>query len=151
MNKNSVYIDEPLTYRITGPQSIDRLEPLLKGLEPFRWTSIDDVKLDETRTSSPIDFIWETTFKLTERNTHIEAIILNKLHNSLIIEDKSNLAFLQIRMLSDSIGEEKSISNSNHSSVHGVLEIHYSYAYSRIALSSLCLYVRQGTTITTIP
>lgn len=81
-----------LTYRVTGAQSIDRIDPLLKSLDNFDWTSIND-------STTALDFVWETACKVADRNQHSEARILNRLHNSKIIEDKSNLAFLQLQMM----------------------------------------------------
>lgn len=82
---------KPLLYRITGPQSIERIDPLLQNIEDFIWTKADD-------SVSPLDFVWETTCKIADKSQHIGATVLNRLHNSQIIEDKSNLAFLQLQM-----------------------------------------------------
>jgi hypothetical protein len=90
-----------MLYRITGPQSIDRLEPLVPRVIP----KAEAWKL-ETSSGSPqdtppgkkIDFVWETTCELTMRERHSQATVLNKLHNVVILEDKANLAFLQTRM-----------------------------------------------------
>ena len=44
-----------LYYRITGPQSIERLEPLLSSLSSsLIWKPIDD-------SDNTISFVWETT------------------------------------------------------------------------------------------
>lgn len=79
-------------FRITGPQSIERLQPLLKSIIGFQWTTPIDSK-------SNLDFVWETSCKVSERDQHLGSKIHNRLHNSQIIEDKSNLAFLQVRMI----------------------------------------------------
>ena len=85
------------TYRITGPQSIARLEPLLSQCgSDINWVSID--ASGEVTPTVPIDLVWETSCEKTWRDTHNSAIIFNRLHNSQIFEDKSNFAFLQLRM-----------------------------------------------------
>ena len=78
-------------FRITGPQSTERLLPLITT---FVWANsvhvnqiIEDLKV--------LDFVWETTCEKRWRSFHTNAIILNKLHNTQILESKSNLAFLQ--------------------------------------------------------
>ena len=79
-----------LRYRITGPQSISRLEPLLQ-LEMRGVTCAP-----ATTATERLDFVWETTCQAAERQQHVEAAVLNRLHNSQVIEDKANLAFLQL-------------------------------------------------------
>ena len=76
-------------YRITGPQSISRLEPLLAGMRGITC-------VPSTSSTEPLDFVWETTCKAVERQQHVDATVLNRLHNSQVIEDKANLAFLQL-------------------------------------------------------
>lgn len=78
-----------LSYRITGQQSIKRIEPLLKTQLCCDWQLAND-------SISSVHFVWETSCKIIERVQHLESVILNKLHNSFIIEDKSNLAYLQL-------------------------------------------------------
>lgn len=80
-----------LSYRLTGLQSIERIDPILKSSDEFDWISIN-------HSADALDFVWETSCKVVQRSQHVEARILNKLHNSIIIEDKSNLAFLQLNL-----------------------------------------------------
>ena len=87
-----------LSYRVTGLQSIDRIDPILKSFDEFDWISVN-------QSTKALDFVWETTCTVIQRNQHIEARILNKLHNSQIIEDKSNLAFLQLRLMDSNYSE----------------------------------------------
>jgi hypothetical protein len=88
MNKN-------LHYRITGPQSVDRLDPIL--LKEFSKLG-DWKKAESNETSIPLDFVWETTCELVWRCRHNSALIINKLHNSQILESKANLAYLQQKL-----------------------------------------------------
>lgn len=84
-----------LSYRITGPHSIDRLEQLLATLNPnVSWEPADLNSLPNRM----IDFVWETNCEKEWRKAHDNAVVLNRLHNSIIIENKANLAFLQLRM-----------------------------------------------------
>ena len=85
-------------YRITGKQSIERLEPLLHNrfthLGP--WGSVDEgSQQDSDGEDKCLDLVWETTCEQTWRTRHNLATVLNRLHNTQILEDKSNLAFLQ--------------------------------------------------------
>ena len=57
---------------------------------------------EEARMKSEFDFIWETTCEKSLRMQHSLAAVVNKLHNSRILESKSNLAFLQV-IMSDNI------------------------------------------------
>lgn len=91
MEKKEVLYNHTVSYRITGPQSIQRLDPLLKSIKGFDWKEANS-------SISSLHFVWETSCKKTERNQHAGSIVCNRLHNSQIIEDKSNLAFLQIQM-----------------------------------------------------
>lgn len=91
MEREAVSSDDAVLYRITGPQSIERLDPLLKSIEGLKWTRTNG-------STSSLHFVWETSCKKTERNQHAESVVYNRLHNSQIIEDKSNLAFLQVQM-----------------------------------------------------
>ncbi len=86
---------ETLIYRVTGPQSIDRLEPLIQGLFP-QSASLSATK--DVTAQRPCQFVWETACEISWRNVHANAIVLNKLHNITILEDKANLAFLQLKM-----------------------------------------------------
>jgi hypothetical protein len=87
-----------LFYRITGAQSIVRIEPLLKPLLCCDWRLVND-------SVTSVHFVWETSCKIIERVQHLESAILNKLNNSCIIEDKSNLAYLQLIMSRNSLLE----------------------------------------------
>ena len=92
-----------LSYRITGPQSIERLDPLVTQVlvGAIRADEVDKTAPSvsaEEAVQRPLDFVWETACEQTWRARHSEARILNRLHNTIIIEDKSNLAFLQLRM-----------------------------------------------------
>lgn len=79
-------------YRITGKQSVERLDPLVVSVIPncSSWTSTADSN------GLPLDFVWETTCEKEFREQHNSALITNKLHNSHIIESKSMLAYLQL-------------------------------------------------------
>lgn len=91
MEREAVSSVDAVSYRITGPQSIERLDPLLKSIEGLKWTRTND-------STSSLHFVWETSCKKSERNQHTESVVCNRLHNSQIVEDKSNLAFLQVQM-----------------------------------------------------
>jgi hypothetical protein len=82
----------PKVYRITGPQSIERLEPLVARLDGS-WRAFE-----QATSNARIDLVWETTCEKTMKHYHDTAIVFNKLHNCQIIESKSNLAYLQRRM-----------------------------------------------------
>lgn len=82
----------PKVYRITGPQSIERLEPLVARLDDGSWRAFD------ASNDGIVDLVWETTCEKTMKCYHDTAKVLNKLHNCQIIESKSNLAYLQRRM-----------------------------------------------------
>jgi len=77
-------------YRITGPQSVERLKPLLNSFEGIASWEQATGDRDEI-----LDFVWETTCEVTWREKHSSALVLNKLHNTHVLESKSNLAFLQ--------------------------------------------------------
>jgi hypothetical protein len=74
---------------ITGQQSIERIQPLLCLLQT-------DFDLYDAK-SNPI-FVWETTCSKKMRSFHNSAEIINKLNNTQIIENKGELAYLQLRM-----------------------------------------------------
>lgn len=92
MNPPDVARQRICFFKITGPQSIERIQPLLKTVKDLQWKS-------EIDSSSNLHFVWETSCKISERDQHSSSQIHNRLHNSQIIEDKSNLAFLQLRMM----------------------------------------------------
>ena len=72
-----------IRYRITGPQSIHRLKPLLHGLRGVSCAAVEDVTLttsssaaaaaavDRGPPSDVLDFVWETACKITERQQHL--------------------------------------------------------------------------------
>lgn len=78
-------------YRITGKQSVERLDPLITNVvcNCSAWKKDVDVK-------KQLDFVWETTCEKELREYHNAAKVTNKLHNSQIIESKSSLAYLQL-------------------------------------------------------
>lgn len=78
-------------YRITGKQSIERLDPLVANVVTNCSAWNKDVDLNR-----PLDFVWETTCEKELREYHNVAKVTNKLHNSQIIESKSSLAYLQL-------------------------------------------------------
>jgi glutathione synthase/RimK-type ligase-like ATP-grasp enzyme len=85
----------PISFRITGPQSIERLEPLIPQVVADA-VSVNPSAAEVDR--QKLDFVWETTCEIAWRARHSEATVLNKLHNVVILEDKANFAFLQLRM-----------------------------------------------------
>jgi hypothetical protein len=131
-NSNKIF-----TYRITGPQSIERLESLVNSLYksnnlyscPLNWSNINDIEEDINNMKdikednkelqkfnsidNKIDFIWETTCEKIWLERHMNAIVINKLHNTNIIENKSNLAFLQLRMKQKHVLETFVATNKN--------------------------------------
>ncbi|CAM9655530.1 unnamed protein product, partial [Ectocarpus fasciculatus] len=87
-----------LLYRITGPQSIERLNPLLQLISkphdsaaPVQWRWAED-------SDTQLSFVWETACEKAWRDRHLQAGVLNRLNNSQVLEDKSNLAYLQLNM-----------------------------------------------------
>ena len=85
-------------YRITGPQSVERLEPLVQKLcAVSEGTEATDAGSDAAA-EKRLDLVWETACEQSWRARHSQARVLNRLHNSAILEDKGNLAFLQLRM-----------------------------------------------------
>ncbi len=92
-----IAFDEPtINYRITGPQSIERLDPLLKTLFPAKNIESESENMHES--DSTVHFVWETTCEKTLRNCHKRALITNKLNNAQVIESKSSFAYLQLKM-----------------------------------------------------
>jgi len=89
---------QQLLYRITGPQSVERLEPLVRKLcAECEGREALDTNLDAAA-EKRLDLVWETACEQSWRARHSQARVLNRLHNSAILEDKGNLAFLQLRM-----------------------------------------------------
>lgn len=89
-------------FRVTGPQSIDRLEPLVPQVVPGAVSVCSrdgrSGELMQSTGAEKLDFVWETACEVAWRARHSEATVLNKLHNVVILEDKANLAFVQLRM-----------------------------------------------------
>jgi hypothetical protein len=83
----------PFLYRITGKQSIERLQPLIESFKN-KWL----IPINPETVSIPLDFVWETTCEKEWKSSHATAKIINRLNNTGIIESKSNLAYLQLRM-----------------------------------------------------
>lgn len=78
-----------LAYRITGKQSVERLEPLLPLVhEKLRFQPISN------SATNVVDFVWETYCEKSYRDLHNGAKVLNRLHNSCVLESKSNLAYI---------------------------------------------------------
>jgi hypothetical protein len=85
-------MEPSLRYRVTGPQSIERITPLLEQLKyPCTWIEADD-------STSQIDFVWETSCSLKWNERHAKAKVVNRLHNIQVLEDKTCLAYLQLNM-----------------------------------------------------
>mmetsp|Transcript_30998 Transcript_30998/g.40931 ORF Transcript_30998/g.40931 Transcript_30998/m.40931 type:complete len:430 (+) Transcript_30998:74-1363(+) len=81
-------------FRITGEASIRRITPVLLKTGKAKaivWKEAKDQ-------NEKIDFVWETTVSMIWKDAHREAAVLNRLHNSYILEDKGNMALLQQRM-----------------------------------------------------
>ncbi len=70
-------------YRITGPQSVERLTPLLKQvcIETFRESSS---WAEANESSRELDFVWETACEKSWRERHQNARVLNRLNNSQV-------------------------------------------------------------------
>jgi hypothetical protein len=92
INKDS---DRSLRYRITGPQSIERLEPLLHTISGTKdedtgnpsgstvgWVAAEAEIIFSDRIS--LDFVWETTCERAWKEAHLRARVLNRLHNSAV-------------------------------------------------------------------
>ena len=72
-------------YRITGPQSIERLEPLL--IQLFQETTnggMNILKSAQSVNDGELTIVWETTCEKAWRQRHSHALILNKLNNSQV-------------------------------------------------------------------
>ena len=88
--------DEKLRYRVTGKQSIERLEPLIIELAP--WSSTNTAEQLRSDLNQTLDFVWETTCEKDLKELHQRSSIYNRLHNSQIIESKASFAALQLLM-----------------------------------------------------
>ena len=66
-------------YRVTGPQSIARLTPLLPLIcEEIIWQPAI------LGTTNIIDFTWETTCEIIWKELHDNSRVLNRLSNSVV-------------------------------------------------------------------
>jgi hypothetical protein len=97
-----------LTCRLTGPQSRERINPILLQFALDRNIRVEIAQDPICK----IDFVWETYCEKNWREAHNHAKVLNRLSNSQvcpnillfkpqvcqIFEDKSNFALLQLRM-----------------------------------------------------
>jgi hypothetical protein len=97
------------TYRITGKQSIERLQPLIENfrnewLKPVSFCEFnpsgdyDTASNSTVKLPSALEFVWETTCEKNWKSAHSNAAIINRLNHTTIIESKSNLAYLQLFM-----------------------------------------------------
>lgn len=82
MLQQSFNIGMELTFRITGPQSIERLEPLIYKLNDrhIRCVKVIDV----SQIIDVMHFVWETYSEKAWRKYHNSALVLNRLHNSQV-------------------------------------------------------------------
>jgi hypothetical protein len=80
--------------RVTGKQSVERLEPLIASVVPA--TTFCDATVLRSGKILKLDFVWETTCEKDLKQFHQNATILNRLHNSHIIESKASFAYLQL-------------------------------------------------------
>lgn len=98
-------------YRVTGKQSVERLDPLFQTLssEKVEFVSIatgpdlvvssseaKDVLANMENTRPLI--VWETTCEKELKPLHQQALVYNKMLNSQILESKANFAFLQVNI-----------------------------------------------------
>lgn len=66
----------PFSYRITGPHSVVRLDPLVHQFGDFvLCTDLENAKLD---------LVWETTCERAWKQVHDSAKVLNRLHNTQV-------------------------------------------------------------------
>ena len=86
-------------YIVNGTAAIKRIVPLLQERERL---GLDFVPFQsgEEDSSGPIGLVWETTCSKSYRRLHSSAIVLNRLHNSQVLENKASLAVLQTRLTS---------------------------------------------------
>jgi hypothetical protein len=80
--------------RVTGKQSVERLEPLISSLAPH--VTFCDSKALRSGEVKKLDFVWETTCEKDLKEFHQNATVFNRLHNSHIIESKASFAYLQL-------------------------------------------------------
>ena len=86
-------------FRVTGKQSVERLVPLVSEIFQGIATTFH---LHDGDLRVPT-FVWETTCRKEWRAIHNHALVLNKLHNSHVLESKSSMAFLQLTMKGPSL------------------------------------------------
>lgn len=110
----AAFVGDVIHYRITGKQSVERLDPLIEKLssetEKFVSFGVDVSNeysshrvhelLAESSSISTL-IVWETTCEKELRGVHQSAVIRNKLPNSQVLESKANFAFLQQEMPSN--------------------------------------------------
>jgi hypothetical protein len=76
-----------LTYRVTGLQSEERLDPLIQSMTFDNNNTISFVKINSVHDISQsgiIDFVWETFSEKNWRHFHNTARVLNRLHNTQV-------------------------------------------------------------------
>ena len=78
----------PLIYRITGPQSIERLDPLLRLLQPATATNPEVEWQRAQETDERLSFVWETACEKAWRDRHLQSTVLNRLNNSQVRSDQ---------------------------------------------------------------
>ena len=81
-------ISKPLTlwYRITGPQAIDRVTPLLRNVNAeFNLAS------DYNDEALELAFVWETTCEISWKEFHKHALCINRLHNTQVMKYYINI------------------------------------------------------------
>lgn len=90
--KEDVLTQEPrvrtLVYRITGPQSIERLDPLLRCIQRTFSTAAESSVIQwrhAEEIDTQLDFVWETSCEKIWRDRHMRSTILNRLHNSEVL------------------------------------------------------------------
>jgi hypothetical protein len=74
-----------LGFRITGPQSVERLTPLLPLVDPaVSWEAKSDLaELLKRPSGEVLAFVWETFVERTFKPYHDSATVLNRLHNTV--------------------------------------------------------------------
>jgi hypothetical protein len=92
-----------ISYQISGTQSIARLDPLLQKLSKDEGICMCPFKRDFHKEQDQLNFVWETSCRQEDRYLHRRAFVLNRLHNSQVIEDKGSLVYLQKLMIYENI------------------------------------------------
>jgi len=95
-----------------------------------------------------LDFVWETTCEKSFKYYHKHSRVLNKLHNSSIIESKASLAYLQL-LFNDN---DNTIDSRNHVNDHHQ-HVHVLPTYVASCLSEVKYWAsnRWGTITTSLP